>query len=63
MTNKDDYFKALQLTVDNGYTSKRDLEDVLNFEPTHNRAAIDFRNHIGQGLIDRDDAMKFVNSL
>ena len=63
MVDKNDYFRSLKQTLDNGYTTKEDLHDVLNFEPTKNRAAIDFRSHIAEGLIDRSEAMEFVGGL
>ena len=63
MINKDDYFKSLSETIDNGYVSKDELLAVAKQEPTRNYAAIDFREHIAQGLIGMDEAKAFLEGL
>lgn len=60
MINKDDYFKSLSETIDNGYVSKEELQAVVSKEPTRNYAAIDFREHIAQGLIEMSEAKAFL---
>lgn len=60
MINKDDYFKSLSETIDNGYVSKSELLAVVRQEPTRNYAAIDFREHIAQGLIEMSEAKAFL---
>lgn len=61
--DKQQYFASLKLTIQKDHCSIEDLQDVLNYEPTKNRAALDFRAHIANGWIDRSAAAEFVNSL
>jgi len=63
MIDKNDYFKSLSETLDNGYVTKSELLAVVNQEPTRNYAALDFREHIAQGLVEMSEARQFLEGL
>lgn len=63
MFNKEKYFHDLKQVTKKDSKVIGYLHDVLNFEPTRNPSALEFRTLISEGYIGLSEAKEFLGGL